>query len=82
MSIQTYWLLSSQAFLFWLKGIVKFNPDLWIKNFSFAFAETKSKEEVAKAVKLMDSQEINGRRLRVRSSHAKEKKDQETSPKR
>jgi len=48
----------------------------------FAFAETKSKEEVAKAVKLMDSQEINGRRLRVRSSHAKEKKDQETSPKR
>ena len=50
--------------------------------FSFAFAETKSKEEVAKAVKLMDSQEINGRRLRVRSSHAKEKKDQETSPKR
>jgi len=48
----------------------------------FAFAETKSKEEVAKAVKLMDSQEINGRRLRVRSSHAKEKKDQDASPKR
>merc|ERR1712088_671241 len=48
----------------------------------FAFAETKSKEEVAKAVKLMDSQEINGRRLRVRSSHAKEKKDQDVSPKR
>jgi RNA recognition motif-containing protein len=57
--------------------------DYYFNNiFSFAFAETKSKEEVAKAVKLMDSQEINGRRLRVRSSHAKEKKDQDASPKR
>ena len=42
--------------------------------FSFAFAETVSQEEVAKAVKAMDSQEINGRRLRVRSAADKDKK--------
>ena len=33
-----------------------------------------SQEEVAKAVKAMDSQEINGRRLRVRSAADKDKK--------
>ena len=40
----------------------------------FAFAETISQEEVAKAVKAMESKEINGRRLRVRSAADKDKK--------
>ena len=40
----------------------------------FAFAETISQEEVAKAVKAMESTEINGRRLRVRSAADKDKK--------
>ena len=42
--------------------------------FSFAFAETENKEEIEKAVKAMDSKEIAGRRLRVRSAKDKDKK--------
>ena len=41
---------------------------------SFAFAETVSQEEVQKAVKSMESVEISGRRLRVRSAADKDKK--------
>jgi len=40
----------------------------------FAFAETVSQEEVQKAVKSMESVEISGRRLRVRSAADKDKK--------
>merc|ERR1712223_2008189 len=41
----------------------------------FAFAETTSEEEIQKAIKAMDSKEIHGRRLRVRSSKDKDRKD-------
>ena len=40
----------------------------------FGFAETTGKEEIDKAVKALDSKEINGRRLRVRAAGDKEKK--------
>ena len=40
----------------------------------FGFAETTVKEEIEKAVKALDSKEINGRRLRVRAAGDKEKK--------
>ena len=36
--------------------------------FRFAFAETESKEEIEKAMRALDSKEIAGRRLRVRSA--------------
>ena len=45
--------------------------------FSFAFAETTSEEEIQKAIKAMDSKEIHGRRLRVRSSKDKDRKDKQ-----
>lgn len=38
----------------------------------FAFAETENKAEIEKAIEAMDSKEINGRRLRVRSAGDKE----------
>lgn len=41
----------------------------------FAFAETKGEEEIQKAIKNMDSKEIHGRRLRVRSSKDKDRHD-------
>merc|ERR1712012_752317 len=41
----------------------------------FAFAETSSEEEIQKAIKAMDSKEIHGRRLRVRSSKDKDHND-------
>lgn len=41
----------------------------------FAFAETTSEDEIQKAIKAMDSKEIHGRRLRVRSSKDKDRKD-------
>ncbi len=40
----------------------------------FGFAETINREEIEKAVKALDSKEINGRRLRVRAAGDKEKK--------
>merc|ERR1712156_772099 len=40
----------------------------------FAFAETTSEEEIQKAIKALDSKEIHGRRLRVRSSKDKDGK--------
>merc|ERR1712241_696658 len=40
----------------------------------FAFAETTSEEEIQKAIKALDSKEIHGRRLRVRSSKDKDEK--------
>lgn len=40
----------------------------------FAFAETSSEEEIQTAVKALDSKEIHGRRLRVRSSKDKDNK--------
>ena len=43
--------------------------------FRFAFAETSSEEEIQKAIKAMDSKEIHGRRLRVRSSKDKDRND-------
>ena len=43
----------------------------------FAFAETSSEEEIQKAIKAMDSKEIHGRRLRVRSSKDKDRKDKQ-----
>merc|ERR1712241_531237 len=45
----------------------------------FAFAETTSDEQIAKAIKALDSKEIHGRRLRVRSSKDKDRKDKEAS---
>jgi len=45
----------------------------------FAFAETSSEEEIQKAIKAMDSKEIHGRRLRVRSSKDKDRKDREAA---
>jgi RNA recognition motif-containing protein len=42
--------------------------------FRFAFAETENKEEIERAVKALDSKEIAGRRLRVRSAKDKDKK--------
>ncbi len=39
----------------------------------YAFAETTSKVEVDKAVDALDSKEIDGRRLRVRSAKDKDK---------
>lgn len=48
--------------------------------YRFAFAETISEEEVQKAVKAMDSNEINGRRLRVRSAGDKDKKSSAQTP--
>ena len=41
----------------------------------FAFAETNCEEEIQKAIKTMDSKEIHGRRLRVRSSKDKDRND-------
>ncbi|TRY73366.1 hypothetical protein TCAL_01563 [Tigriopus californicus] len=41
---------------------------------AFAFAETKSADEIKKAVKAMDSIEIRGRRLRVRAAGDKDPK--------
>lgn len=41
----------------------------------FAFAETDNEEEIQKAIKAMDSKEIHGRRLRVRSSKDKDRND-------
>ena len=38
------------------------------KSFRFAFAETESIEEVEKAKRMMEGKEIDGRKLRVRSS--------------
>ena len=38
--------------------------------------ETENKEEIEKAVKAMDSKEISGRRLRVRSAKDKDKKSE------
>merc|ERR1719412_98222 len=43
----------------------------------FAFAETSSEEEIQKAIKGMDSKEIQGRRLRVRSSKDKTHNDKD-----
>merc|ERR1711953_436835 len=43
----------------------------------FAFAETSSEEEIQKAIKAMDSKEIHGRRLRVRSSKDKTHNDKD-----
>merc|ERR1719400_1280442 len=40
----------------------------------FAFAETSSEAEIQTAVKALDSKEIHGRRLRVRSSKDKDNK--------
>ena len=48
-----------------------------INLFSFAFAETSSEEEIQKAIKGMDSKEIQGRRLRVRSSKDKTHNDKD-----
>jgi len=45
----------------------------------FAFAETSSEEEVQKAIKAMDSKEIHGRRLRVRSSKDKDDKNKQAT---
>ena len=45
--------------------------------FRFAFAETSSEEEIQKAIKGMDSKEIQGRRLRVRSSKDKTHNDKD-----
>jgi len=47
----------------------------------FAFAETSSEEEIQKAIKAMDSKEIHGRRLRVRSSKDKDRKDKQDNQK-
>ena len=49
-------------------------PLYFLLLYSFAFAETVSQEEVQKAVKSMESVEISGRRLRVRSAADKDKK--------
>lgn len=43
----------------------------------FAFAETSSEEEIQKAIKAIDSKEIQGRRLRVRSSKDKTHNDKD-----
>jgi len=43
----------------------------------FAFAETSSEEEIQKAIKAMDSKEIQGRRLRIRSSKDKDRKEKQ-----
>ena len=47
--------------------------------FRFAFAETDSTEEVEKAKRMMEGKEIEGRKLRVRSSKDSDKKGTETS---
>merc|ERR1712018_424054 len=47
----------------------------------FAFAETSSEEEIQKAIKAMDSKEIHGRRLRVRSSKDKDRNDKKDDKK-
>lgn len=47
--------------------------------FRFAFAETTGEDEIQKAIKAMDSKEIHGRRLRVRSSKDKDRKDKQGS---
>jgi len=47
----------------------------------FAFAETSSEEEIQKAIKAMDSKEIHGRRLRVRSSKDKDRNDKKDNDK-
>jgi len=47
----------------------------------FAFAETSDLDTVEKAISVMDGEEINGRRLRVRSSKATDKKRQRTESK-
>ena len=49
--------------------------------FRFAFAETSSEEEIQKAIKAMDSKEIHGRRLRVRSSKDKDRNDKKDNDK-
>ena len=49
----------------------------WQLFFRFAFAETSSEEEIQKAIKGMDSKEIQGRRLRVRSSKDKTHNDKD-----
>ena len=51
---------------------------IWIYRYffrRFAFAETNCEEEIQKAIKTMDSKEIHGRRLRVRSSKDKDRND-------
>jgi len=48
----------------------------------FAFAETNCEEEIQKAIKTMDSKEIHGRRLRVRSSKDKDRNDKAEQKKR
>merc|ERR1719210_2432791 len=47
----------------------------------FAFAETDNEEEIQKAIKAMDSKEIHGRRLRVRSSKDKDRNDKKDDKK-
>merc|ERR1719495_2519090 len=47
----------------------------------FAFAETSDLDTVEKAISIMDGEEIKGRRLRVRSSKATDKKRQRTESK-
>lgn len=49
-------------------------PNNTINISRFAFAETKSADEIKKAVKAMDSIEIRGRRLRVRAAGDKDPK--------
>ena len=60
------------------KTVLDFEDFFWwflLPFFRFAFAETSSEEEIQKAIKAMDSKEIHGRRLRVRSSKDKDRND-------
>ena len=48
----------------------------------FAFAETSSEAEIQTAIKALDSKEIHGRRLRVRSSKDKDNKQAQATQER